>query len=150
MGLSIILLVSVFSAIATAQVEGTDVVLAKSVKLTSKVLERDMDILIYVPEGYESSTSSYPVLYDLNSFICFTYDCGTVELLSRSSEIANMIVVGIPPLRNGYVPAPYEERGDDPLTADLSLKFFKDELIPFIENNYRTNKFRILYGHSVG
>jgi tetratricopeptide (TPR) repeat protein len=61
-----------------------------------------------------------------------------------------MIVVGIPPLQNGYVPTPFEDQGENPTTADLSLKFFKEELIPFIEKNYRTNDFRVLYGHSVG
>jgi hypothetical protein len=83
-GLTIIFLVVMFSTITIAQVEGTDVVLAKSVKFTSKVLNRDLDILIYVPPNYSNNTSRYPVLYDLNSFFCFTYDCGTVELFARN------------------------------------------------------------------
>jgi predicted alpha/beta superfamily hydrolase len=149
-GLTIIFLASIFSTITIAQVEGTDVVLAKSVKFTSKVLNRELDIPIYVPQGYNASSSRYPVLYDLNSFICFTYDCGTVEFFARNSSIPNMIVVGVPALQNGYVPTPFEERGDSLAGADLSIKFFKEELIPFVENNYRTNKFSILYGHSVG
>ncbi len=149
-GLTIIFLVAIFSTIVFAQVEETDVVLAKSLKLTSKVLNRDLDIPIYVPPGYNNSSSRYPVLYDLNSFFCFTYDCGTVELFARNASIPNMIVVGVPALQNGYVPTPFEERGDSLAGADLSIKFFKEELIPFVENNYRTNKFSILYGHSVG
>ncbi|MCI0493558.1 tetratricopeptide repeat protein [candidate division KSB1 bacterium] len=148
--LTIIFLISIFSTVTIAQVEGTDMVLAKSVKLTSKVLNRDLDIPIYVPQGYNNSSARYPVLYDLNSFFCFTYDCGTVELFARNATIPNMIVVGVPALQNGYVPTPFEERGDSLAGADLSIKFFKEELIPFVENNYRTNKFSILYGHSVG
>jgi predicted alpha/beta superfamily hydrolase len=148
--LTIIFLVAMFSTITIAQVEGTDVVLAKSVKFTSKVLNRDLDIPIYVPPGYDNSSSRFPVLYDLNAFICFTYDCGTVELFARGSSIPNMIILGVPALQNGYVPTPFEERGDSLAGADLSIKFFKEELIPFVENNYRTNKFSILYGHSVG
>ncbi len=149
-GLTVIFLIAIFSTFAIAQVEGTDVVLAKSVKLASKVLKRDLDISIYVPQGYNNSSARYPVLYDLNAFFCFTYDCGTVELFARNASIPNMIVVGVPALQNGYVPTPFEERGDSLAGADLSIKFFKEELIPFVENNYRTNKFRILYGHSVG
>jgi hypothetical protein len=148
--IAIIFLVAIFSTISIAQVEGTDIILGKSVKLTSKVLNQDFDIPIYVPQGYNNSTSRYPVLYDLNSFFCFTYDCGTTELFARNASIPNMIVVGVPALQNGYVPTPFEERGENPAGADLSIKFFKEELIPFIENNYRTNKFSILYGHSVG
>jgi predicted alpha/beta superfamily hydrolase len=138
------------STIAEAQVEGEDVVIAKSVTLTSKVLNREMNILIYLPDDYEASSSTYPVLYDTNTFFCFTYDCGTVELLTRSADMPAMIVIGVPALDNGYVPAPLEDRGENPTTADLSLQFFKEELIPFVEKNYRTNNFRVLYGHSVG
>jgi len=89
-GLTIIFLVAIFSTITIAQVEGTDEVLTKSVKLTSKVLNRDLEIPIYVPPGYNNNSSRYPVLYDLNSFFCFTYDCGTVELFARNSSIPNM------------------------------------------------------------
>lgn len=149
-GLTIFFLAVIFSTISVAQVEGTDIVLGKSVKLTSKVFGRDFDIPIYVPQEYHTSTSRYPVLYDLNSFFCFTYDCGTVELFARNSAMPNMIVVGVPALPNGYVPTPFEERKENPTGAELSIKFLKTELLPLIENNYRTNKFNILYGHSVG
>lgn len=148
--LIICFLIGVLSATVQAQVEGEDVVIARSLTFSSKVLNREMNILIYLPDGYETSSSTYPVLYDTNTFYCFTYDCGTVELLTRSADMPGMIVVGVPPLENGYVPAPYEERGENPTAADLSLKFFKDELIPFVDENYKTNDFRVLYGHSVG
>jgi enterochelin esterase-like enzyme len=143
-------LIGISGTLAEAQVEGEDIVIAKSVTFMSKVFNREMNVQIYLPDGYETSPSTYPVLYDTNSFFCFTYDCGTVELLTRSSDMPGMIVVGVPPLENGYVPVPYEERGEKPRTADLSLKFFKEDLIPFVEKNYRTNDFRVLYGHSVG
>lgn len=133
-----------------AQPQGTDVVLAKSLPLTSKILNRELTILVSVPDGYNASSANYPVLYDLNSFFCFTFDCGTTELYARILESPNMIVVGVPGLANGYVPTPFEDRKENPEAADLSIKFFRDELIPFVEKNYRTNAFRILYGHSVG
>jgi len=132
-----------------AQAEGTNVVIGKSLKLTSKILNRELTVLIYVPDGYNASSTNYPVLYDLD-FFSFTYACGTVEILGRTSDIPNMIVVGVPPLQNGYVPTPFEDREENPAGADLSIKFLREELIPFVEKNYRTNAFRILYGHSVG
>jgi tetratricopeptide (TPR) repeat protein len=82
--------------------------------------------------------------------MCFTYDCGTIQVLMRSSDIPDMIVVGVPALDRGYVPTPYENRGDAPTAADLSIKYLEEELIPFIEENFRANNYRILYGHSVG
>ena len=138
-----------FAAGATAQAQGTDIVIGKSLPLASKVLNRELTVLISLPEGYDAGTASYPVLYDLNAFL-FAYDRGTVELLARVQEMPNMIVVGVPSLENGYVPTSFEDRKGIPAGADLSIRFLKEELIPFVEKNYRTNAFRVLYGHSVG
>jgi len=132
------------------QQSGTDIVIGKRISLPSKVFNTEMAISVYLPAGYETSDVKYPVLYDLNSFAYFIYCAGTVELLSRNIEMPEMIVVGLPNLQNGYVPPPYEERKAEPTGADLSLKFFSEELIPFIDGNYRTAGFNLLCGHSVG
>jgi hypothetical protein len=132
-----------------AQVEGEDVVIGQSLTMTSKILKREVPVLISVPDGYDAGAAKYPVLYDLGGFY-FTYACGTVEFLARGIYIPNMIVVGVPPFQRGYVPTPFEERGEEAAGADLSIKFLWEELIPFVEKNYRTNNFRILHGHSVG
>jgi tetratricopeptide (TPR) repeat protein len=55
----------------------------------------------------------------------------------------------VPSLGREYGPTPFEERGEETAGADLGIKFLKEELIPFVEKNFRTNKFRILYGHSI-
>ncbi len=146
--LSVLLFVAAFSKTGITQVEGEDVVIGKSLTMTSKILKGELPVLISVPQGYESSGADYPVLYDLASFQ-FAYDYGTVDYLARGMFIPNMIVVGVPGIQNGYAPTPFEERGEELAGADLSIKFLKEELIPFVENNYRTNKFRILYGHSI-
>ena len=146
--LSVFLFVAFFSKTGVAQVEGDDIVIGKSVTMTSKILKGEVPVLISVPEGYDSGSTNYPVLYDLASFL-FTYDYGTVDYLARGMFIPNMIVVGAPGIQGGYAPTPFEERGKEPAGADLSIKFLKEELIPFVEKNYRTNNFRILYGHSI-
>jgi enterochelin esterase-like enzyme len=147
--LSVILFVAAFSKIGIAQVEGDDVVIGKSLTMTSKIFNAEMTVLVSVPQGYDTSSTNYPVLYDVGGFN-FTYDYGAVDYLASGMYIPNMIVVGAPPLQRGYVPTPFEERGEELAGADLSIKFLKEELIPFVEKNYRTSKFRILYGHSVG
>jgi tetratricopeptide (TPR) repeat protein len=142
--------VAVLGLSAGAQPQGSDIILGKTIPLTSKILSREVNIPISVPDGYNIGSAKYPVLYDLNSFLSFTLDCGSAGLLGRNLIIPNMIVVGVPPLDRGYVPTPFEERGENPTPTDLSLKFLREELIPFVEKNYRTNAFRVLYGHSVG
>lgn len=144
-----LLAVSLAAPAAMAQSAGTDIVLAKSIPLDSKVLKRPVTILVWTPPGYAQSARNYSVLYDLNTFFCFTYDCGTVEMLARTLDIPGMIVVGVPQLNMGYVPTPYEERGDTLAGADLSIKFLEEEVIPLVERTYRTNALRLLYGHSV-
>jgi len=148
--LSVPFLILISSTAGFSQAEGEDVVIATSIPLSSKILNREVNVQIHLPESYAASNAGYPVLYDLNGIFRFTYSCGTVELLARSADIPDMIVVAVPPFPNGYVPTPYEDRGESPNAADLSIKFLKEELIPFIEKDYRTNSFRILYGHSVG
>ncbi|NIM90181.1 MAG: tetratricopeptide repeat protein [Candidatus Aminicenantes bacterium] len=144
-----IFVVSFFGPRTMAQEEGTEVVIGQSLPMSSKILNREVAVLVSVPDSYNTSSTNYPVFYDLGGFN-FKYDCGTVEILSRTTDIPEMIVVGVPPVQRGYVPTPFEERGENPTGADLSIKFLKEELIPFVEQHYRTNAFRILYGHSVG
>ena len=86
--LSVLLFVAFFSKTGMAQVEGDDVVIGKSLTMTSKILNREVPVLISVPEGYDVGSTNYPVLYDLSSFN-FTYDCGTVKILARGSYIPN-------------------------------------------------------------
>ena len=145
-GLMVVMLSSQF---VFGQQSGTDIVIGKRILLPSKVLKAEMAISVYLPANYEASDAKYPVLYDLNGFAYFTYCAGTVELLSRNVEMPEMIVVGLPNLQNGYVPTAYEQRGPEPTAADLSLKFFSEELIPFIDGKYRTSGFNLLCGHSV-
>jgi hypothetical protein len=136
---------------AAAQTPGTEIVIGQRVVLPSKIFNRDLTLSISLPADYETSAAKYPVLYDLNAFLCFTHDAGTVDSLSRPglSFIPEMIVVGLPQLPVDFVPTPYEERDSTPKAADLLLKFFKEELMPFVEGKYRASGFNILTGHSV-
>jgi len=143
------MVVMLSSQFVFGQQSGTDIVIGKRILLPSKVLKAEMAISVYLPANYEASDAKYPVLYDLNGFAYFTYCAGTVELLSRNVEMPEMIVVGLPNLQNGYVPTAYEQRGPEPAAADLSLEFFSEELIPFIDGKYRTSGFNLLCGHSV-
>lgn len=128
-----------------------DIVIGTRVSLRSKVLNRDLALSIYLPPGYGQDAAKYPVLYDLNSDNTFVHDVGAVDYLAGAGlgYIPEMIVVGVPWLSGHYVPTPFEKRGSEPQAGDLLLKFFSDELMPFIERSYRTSGYNILSGHSV-
>ncbi len=130
-----------------------DIVIGTRVSFPSKVLSTDLVLSVHLPPGYGQGAEKYPVLSDLNADQTFTHDVGTVDFLSSPDLpgwgfIPEMIVVGVP-LPGGYFPTPFEERGAEPQASDLSLKFFRDELMPFIERSYRTSGYNILSGHSV-
>ena len=85
----------------------------------------------------------------------------TVELLTESGLIPPLIVVGIESLdRNRDLTPSNAGQGLHGSTGNAGipqsggaskfLKFLSEELIPFMESNYRTHPYRILEGHSLG
>jgi len=151
--LSIILLMALLgpSHSVLGQQNAADIVIGKRVIFHSKIFNRDLTLSISLPADYETSAAKYAVLYDTNAFINFNQDAAAVEYLSSTglSFMPEMIVVGVPYLGD-YVPTPFEERDSTLKAADLSLKFFREDLIPFIDGTYRTSRFNLLFGHSVG
>jgi predicted alpha/beta superfamily hydrolase len=119
----------------------------------SKILKEDRKLDIYLPDNYKTSHVKYPVLFVLDSPDNLLSAIGVVDNLKRSSQsIPDMIVVGIEnTFRNrdfantkkeGFV---YTENGG----ADNYYKHLTAELMPFIDSSYRTQDFRLLYGHSL-
>ncbi len=133
-----------------AQVEATDFVLGKTIVINSKILGEDRNIFIYTPFGYENSEQKYPVLYVLDGGRNFIYSAAVVNFLARNQRMARTIVVGIPNTDRARDFTPTrEERFPTAGGADKFLKFMEDELFVHIDDNYRTQPFRTLFGHSL-
>lgn len=125
--------------------------LGKTIEFTSKVLNEKRDILIYTPTGYEDSNRNYPTLYVIDGAENFFIATAIVDFLSRNGQIPRMIVVGIPNVNRNLDLSPSVIQGtSNPGGGDNFLMFFEDELIPYLDNDYRTNNYRILFGHSLG
>lgn len=111
-------------------------------------------ILISVPDNYSSTDKKYPVLYVLDGDIAFGMAASIARYLQIGDNIPELIIVGI-----GYGSAdksagekrrrdyrPVESGG-----AENFLLFIENELIPFIDSNYKTNPGdRIINGYSIG
>ncbi len=117
------------------------------------------NISISVPENYFDSQETYPVLYTLDGDISFEMVTSIARYLEVGDNIPNFIIVGI-----GYGTLEKESGnnrqrdysptvvGNDENTggADNFLSFLQNELIPFIDLNYRTEKEnRTIYGYSL-
>jgi predicted alpha/beta superfamily hydrolase len=121
----------------------TEISIGTYQKVHSKLLNEDRTILISLPEDYNRSTGKYPVLYKLDGDkgVFLQTISAVYYLVDMTDKIPDHIIVGIMNTDRARDMDP--EKG-----ADNFIRFFKEELIPFIDKNYRTNGFRILGGQS--
>ncbi|MBU0692033.1 tetratricopeptide repeat protein [bacterium] len=127
----------------------------------SEALGEDRSVVVHFPESYESSHLQYPVLYFLDGDYFFYQTVAAVQFLSecgylQTPPVPELILVGIVNVdRNrDYTPthAPEQKTLRFPTSggADLFHDYLKTELIPFIDEHYRTQPYRILSGWSLG
>ena len=111
-------------------------------------------ILVSVPDGYYSSDKRYPVLYVLDGDVAFGMAASIARYLQIGENIPELIIVGIG--YGGLDKAAGEKRRRDyrptPTGGAINfLKFLEEELLPFIDNNYRTLPGeRAINGYSIG
>lgn len=139
-----LLFLLVFAISGFAQTQSTTVIHT----VFSKSLGEERIITISFPTGYQKSGKRYPAIYVLDGEWAFDFASASVLQLSDfEGRIPQMIVVGIP----------NTDRSRD-LFITLNpedgyvkfLDFLENELIPFMDKNYRTNGFRAIYGFSSG
>jgi len=125
--------------------------IGEKVEVNSEILKESRNIFIYTPDGYEESNLNYPTLYVLDGTKNYLISTAIVNFLSRIQRIPPMIVVGIPNVDRDRDLSPlFIEGTSNRGEGDNFLNFLKEELIPYLDNTYRTNNYRILFGHSLG
>ncbi len=125
-----------------------------NLSLPSKILKSDRKYAVYLPDGYETSQRSYPVLYllhgggdDQTGWVQF----GEVQHIADKSVAdgtATPMIIIMPDANTGqrgyYNDVKNEWRYED---------FFFEEFMPFVENKYRIKKdkrYRAIAGLSMG
>jgi len=126
-----------------------DVSIGKFRKFQSGILGGEVTYLVHLPDGYEESTKDYPVIYMMNgqSVSSFANAFSTLDNLSNE-RIPDMILIGI---SNTGVADSYWSCPDDSGNVKLGdsfSKFLKEDLIPEVKRNYRSNDYKILFGQS--
>lgn len=142
----------VFVMPTMAQEDGDPVSIGEYRKLHSKILNEDRILLVNLPEGYNETKNSYPVLYILYGGNPQGYFAEAVHIVARLNEASrtpDMIIVGVKNT-DRYRDCLSINRNGEPGGADNFLKFFTEELIPFVDQSYRTKDFRILLGPQAG
>ncbi len=114
----------------------------------SENLQEHRLISVALPVNYQDSDKKFPVLYVLDAEYVFDYARGAVSFLSNPfGYLPEIIVVGIPNTdryRDLYVS--FKEDGG----YVNFLNFIEKDLVPYINKNYRSNGFDIIYGWSSG
>ncbi|MFK7954075.1 MAG: alpha/beta hydrolase-fold protein [Ekhidna sp.] len=128
--------------------------------LRSSILEEDREYWVSLPDSYdqaEVSYKKYPILFILDGNVHFKSIAGMANYMSsdsyRSWKIPEMIIVGIKNIdrRRDYTPDKVVTvRKNNTGGGEAFLSFLERELIPELDQNYRTEPYRILFGHSLG
>jgi len=134
--------------ISAQQNDGDAIVIGTYRKLHSSVTNEERTLLVWLPRSYNDSVLSYPVVYLLYGQNTSAYLLPAItacDMLSASGVIPEMIIVGV---------ASAERYRDYSSIADgyieNTVKFFREELFPFVERNYRTTDYRIVIGPQAG
>jgi len=152
----------VFGQTETAKRVGTTkpFVLGLIDEIQSSVLGERRILNIYLPEGYNSSSAKYPVIYLLDGSADedFIHVVGLVqyksfEWVNRVPKSTVVRIASVDPRRDLTFPTTIVEDQKKYPTAGHSEKFIafiERELQPFIEKNYRTNSTKTIVGQSLG
>jgi predicted alpha/beta superfamily hydrolase len=126
--------------------------------LASAVLGERREVIVRLPESYQREPARrYPAIYVLDGASQSIQTADSAALMARIGVMPELIVVGVPSgdqrQRDHTPPFMLQDLDDakSPLgEADRFLAFLKDEVIPRVEREYRTDSLRMLAGHSRG
>jgi len=125
----------------------------------SKINNEDYDLYINLPEDYFKSDKTFPVVYLIDAQWDFPLVSALYGELYYDGFIPSTVVVGITWSGNNPDYDSLRARDFTPKTMNQPSKFgnaqnflksIKDEIIPFIEKNYRVSSNRTLMGSSYG
>lgn len=142
----------------TAQITVKPLVIGESLELVSKTMQETRRINVYLPDGYQQNPSkSYPVIYMPDGGIAedFLHIAGLMQVSIANGTMRPFILVGIEnTLRRRDLTEPSDSELDKKAIPNLGgaesyRRFLTKELIPEIEQRYRTTQERALVGESL-
>jgi predicted alpha/beta superfamily hydrolase len=144
-----------------AQEEVQKIVIGTEYKITSEILKEERAYIIGLPDSYDETKNSYPILVLLDGGFRFHSHSGIINQMVRGGQIPEMIIVAIPNVDRvrDYTPSNYlvnlngSSAAVNQKTSGGStsfLRFIEEELLPKISKNYRTNSYKTLVGISHG
>lgn len=135
--------------------------ISKSHKIASTVFDTEREIRVFVPFSYtESDTQKYPAIYlfDAQFDAFFDMTAGLMDYMAQIGELNEFIIVGI---KTEHRPKEFTPKYVNEKTktdwndieigkSQLLENHLRDEVFPFVEQNYRVEPFKMAIGHSLG
>ncbi len=117
--------------------------------IESSKLGDTRELKIQLPRGYNTNEDkSYPIFIVFDGDYLFEVVVGNVDYYSYWEDMPEAIVVGVNQFDKRYDDCMYSEQNSLPIESGASFfEFIGMELIPYIENKYRTVNFRVAFGH---
>lgn len=141
------------------KIDSTGITIAEIKIIHSAILNEDRKIYVYTPVNH---SEPLPVIYLMDGEM-IALVAGIVDFLYQVNQLPPMIVVGIGNYeydRNRDLTSTHSFLNMDGKTDSVFwknsgggenfLKFIKDELMPFVEENYNPSPYKIFFGHSLG
>ena len=123
----------------------------KKDSLQSEILKQKRILNIYLPDGYDAKDAKFPVIYVLDADGRDQHTVPTARFLFVNGKMPKAIVVGVFNIDRNHDFLPDSSAGASTGGgADDFLRFFKMELIPYVNKNFKTEGFNVLVGHSFG
>jgi uncharacterized protein len=123
----------------------------ESYRIHSSQVNEEREYKVYLPDSYKwARDKRYPVLYLLDGDSHFFHTAAAVDFLSGQGEIPEMIVIAIASTVRvrDFTQTDWSSHWVGGGGADKFRAFLSKELIPEIDRTYRTQDFRVLFGHS--
>ena len=123
------------------------VVVGETFSIKSEVLGHERRVHVYLPDDYNTATARrYPVIYSVGETRGFKAHAGLLDSLTHYRPIMPPVIyIALASVPEGGAQIPVFEM--TPKTqADKVLAFLDKELIPYVDENYRTHPYRILEG----
>jgi len=124
--------------------------------IDSNIYEGKRTISVFLPSSYNSENSienfAVAYLFDAQFEPYFSMVSSIMSYYEQTNEGVPMIIVGIHTSNRWgeFGPVYKEDKNEQNKGADKLTEFLAKEVIPFVEEKYRTKSFKVGVGHSLG
>lgn len=137
---------------------GMPIAIGESFEIPSTVLDEPRRLNVWLPAGYGSGEARYPVLYLLDGGVDedFHHISGLANISGAYGLTREFIVVGVESgaRRRYHMTHPSAEADDVKAIpqnggAEVFRRYLAEEVVPWVEANYRASPVRVLMGESL-